>query len=325
MSTQDRPYASAVVDYGLRNPELFALTGDLTTSCELDVFAATVPDRYLNLGMAEQNMMGIAGGLARSGLLPAVHTFGVFATRRPFDQVAMAIGYPALRVRLLGFLPGLTTPGGVTHQAIDDVALMRAIPGMVVVDPGDAYEIAQLHDVLDDVDGPSYARVVRGRVPRLFDTPMRLGHARELRRGDDICVISSGATTGEAVAAADELSRLGVSVTHLHVSTLKPFEDPAVGEALARTHAAVTVENHLVSGGLGSAVAELIADHRIDTRLARLGLRDTYARGGSQPYLFDRYGLSARHVVAAAGELLDLGPQAGTIAGPPVTPAGDGA
>lgn len=314
MKMESQPYGSAVVDYARRNPNFFGLTGDVMTSCELDGFAAAFPDRFLNVGMAEQNMMGVAGGLARTGLLPAVHTFGVFVTRRPYDQVAMAIGYPRLRVRLMGFLPGLTTPAGPTHQAIDDVALMRAIPGMVIVDPGDAAEISQLHDVLDEVDGPSYARVMRGgarwggEVPQLFDSPMVFGRARELRRGDDLCVISSGATTAEAMSAAETLEDFGVSLTHVHVSTLKPLDVPAVADALARSGAAITVENHLVNGGLGSAVAEVIAEHRIDTKLARLGLQDTYARGGSRPYLFNTFGFSARHVIRAAQKLLDLDP-----------------
>jgi len=302
--TAFRPYATAIVDYGRRHDEVVCLTGDLTTSCEIDGFRDAFPARYFNFGMAEQNMIGIAGGMAKGGLLPYVHTFGVFATRRPYDQVAMAIGVPRARVRLMGFLPGVTTPGGVTHQAIDDVALMSAIPHMTIVDLGDATEIASVHEQIHDVDGPVYCRVMRGDVPILFDSPLRLGKVRELSRGGDVCLISSSVTTGEALEAAAQLARQGVAVAHLHASTLKPFDDPRVAEVLAGVRGAITLENHLVSGGLGTAVAETIARAGLGTRLIKLGLQDTYAAGGSLDYLLARFGMSAAAVVAAAGELL---------------------
>jgi transketolase len=301
-----RPYAAGLAEYAETRPDLVCLTGDLTVSCEVDTFAAAHPERFFNIGMAEQNMMGIAGGLARGGLLPAVHTFGVFATRRPFDQVAMAIGFPRLRVRLMGFLPGLTTPGGVTHQAIDDASLMRSVPGMTVLDLGDATEIRGVHAALDAVDGPSYCRVMRGDVPVLFEEPLVVGKVRVLSEGSDLCLISSGAATGEAIEGAASLRDAGVSVAHLHASTLKPFDDPVVAGTIAACRAVVTVENHLVDGGLGTAVAETMAAVRIARPFAKLGLQNTYAAGGTQGYLFERFGLSAAHVVATAERLLDV-------------------
>lgn len=302
--TATRPYATALVDHASERPRLVCLSGDLTTSCEVDLFRDRFPERFFNVGMAEQNMMGIAGGLARGGLEPFVHTFGVFATRRPFDQVAMAIGVPSLRVRLMGFLPGITTPGGVTHQAIDDVALMRAVPRMTVLDLGDATEIETVFAALDDVDGPAYCRVMRGEVPRLFEEPLVLGRARVLRRGSDLCLVSSSVCTAEAAAAATTLEAAGVSVAHLHVSTVKPFDDPEVLEAIACSRSVVTIENHLVTGGLGSAVAESIAEAGLGRPLIRLGLQDTYAGGGSLGYLLHRFGLDADAVLRAAERLL---------------------
>ena len=225
--------------------------------------------------MTEQSMMGVAGGLAREGFVPFVHTFSVFVTRRPYDQVAMSIAYPNLPVRLMGFLPGLTTPGGVTHQAIDDVALMRALPNMTVLDCGDATDVETVLEVTEQVDGPLFCRVLRGEVPRLFSGPMRLGQARVLARGADVCVLSSGICTEEAMRAVARMVERGVAVTHLHVSTLKPFGDPSVREAVAACrHGVVTMENHSVVGGLGWA------------------------------YLLDYYGLSARHLVARVEALL---------------------
>jgi transketolase len=299
-----RPYAAALVDYAVTRPTVVCLSGDLTTSCEVDGFRDRFPERFFNVGMAEQNMMGIAGGLARGGMVPFVHTFGVFATRRPFDQVSMAIGVPSLPVRIMGFLPGVTTPGGVTHQAIDDVALMRSVPRMTVVDLGDATEIETALPELDCVDGPVYCRVMRGDVPRLFDEPLELGRARVLSKGGDLCIVSSSITTQEAIAAVSSLEAEGVSVTHLHVSTVKPLDDPVVLESIERSRGVVTLENHLVTGGLGSAVAELIAEAGLGRRLVRLGLRDTYAAGGSLAYLLARFGMDADAVVEAAGAVL---------------------
>jgi transketolase len=306
MRIEARPYAAAFVDYAATKPDLVCLTGDLTASCEVDDFKAAYPERFYNIGMAEQNMIGIAGGMARGGLLPVVHTFGVFATRRPFDQLAMAIGFPRLRVRLMGFLPGLTTPGGVTHQAIDDVALMRSVPGMSVFDLGDASEIKGIHPLLDEIEGPAYCRVMRGEVPVLFHEPMVLGQARVLSRGSDLCLISSGAASAEAIAAAAAMSDAGLSVTHLHVSTLKPFDDPRIAEAMEACGGVLTVENHLTDGGLGTVVAETLAARRIGMPFAKLGLRDTYAMGGSQKFLFERFGLSTAHLIDAVEHLLGI-------------------
>ena len=304
--TAFRPYASAIVAYAERHPEVVCLTGDLTASCEIDLFRDRFPGRYFNFGMAEQNMIGIAGGMAAGGLLPVVHTFGVFMSRRPFDQVSMAIGVPRARVRLMGFLPGVTTPGGVTHQAIDDVALMASVPGMTVLDLGDATEIASALDAIHAVEGPVYCRVMRGDVPVLFDTPLVLGRARVLGRGSDLCLISASVTSGEAIKAAEALRLAGISVSHLHVSTLKPCDDPAIVEAIAGCRAVITIENHLVRGGLGSTVAELIARHGLGRRLVTLGLQDTYAAGGTLPYLLGRFGMDAAAVIRAAERLLDL-------------------
>jgi transketolase len=300
-----RPYATAIADYAQTRPDVVCLSGDLTTSCEVDLFRDRFPERFFNVGMAEQNMMGIAGGLARGGLVPFVHTFGVFATRRPLDQVSMAIGVPSLPVRIMGFLPGVTTPGGVTHQAIDDAALMRAVPRMTVVDLGDATEIETVLPELDDVDGPVYCRVMRGDVPRLFAEPFVLGRVRVLSVGTDLCIVSASITTQEAITATAALAAAGVSVTHLHASTLKPFDDPVVLESVDRSRGVITLENHLVTGGLGSAVAEAIAGAGLGTRLVRLGLQDTYAAGGSPPYLLRRFSMDADAVVAAAEQLLD--------------------
>src|SRR5918994_3904522 len=192
MEIVSRPHARNLVRWAKDKPNVIVLSADLTGSCEVDDFQAAYPERFFSFGMAEQNMMGFAAGLAREGFFPYVHTFAVFICRRPFDQVAMSIAYSNLPVRLLGFLPGLTTPGGVTHQAIDDVALMRSLPNMTILDTGDATEVETVLDVADTVPGPVYCRVLRGDVPRLFSNPMHLDRVRVLSEGDDLCVVSSG-------------------------------------------------------------------------------------------------------------------------------------
>jgi len=306
IETVTRPHRAHFVRWAARRPEVLVLSADLTSSCEADGFRDTYPERFFSFGMGEQNMMGFAAGLAREGFFPYIHTFAVFVTRRPFDQVAMAIAYPNLPVRLVGFLPGLTTPGGVTHQAIDDVGLMRLIPNMTVLEAGDATEVTSVLDVAQAVDGPVYIRQLRGEVPRLFpaEAPMQPGRCRKLADGDDLCVISSGICTEEALRATSALRAKGLGVRHLHVSTLKPFDDPAVLEAVAGVRlGVVTMENHSVIGGLGAAVAELMAEHGVGRRLLRLGLQDTYAHGAGKAYLLREYGLDAAALVRAAETL----------------------
>jgi transketolase len=220
----------------------------------------------------------------------------------------MSIGYPNLRVRLLGFLPGVTTPGGVTHQAIDDVGLMRLIPNMTVLVTGDATDVESALDVAHAVDGPVYLSMLRGEVPRLFSGPLELGRARVLSDGDDVAVITSGICTEEALRAGRCLAARGVGVRHLHVSTLKPFDDPAVCEAIGRARlGVVTMENHSIIGGLGSAVAEVMAERGVRARLVRLGVRDTYAHGASRAYLVREMGLDAAALVRAVESLVGRG------------------
>jgi len=300
-----RPHAANLVRWAADRPEVVVLSADLTSSCEADDFREAFPERFFSLGMAEQNLMGFAAGLAREGYAPFVHTFAVFVCRRPFDQVAMSIAYPNLPVRLIGFLPGLTTPGGVTHQAVDDIALLRVLPNVTVLECGDATDVESVLDVAHAVDGPVYVRMLRGEVPRLFSGPLRLGRARLLSEGDDLALLTSGICTEHALRVTGPLRNKGVAIQHLHVSTLKPFSDPAVLEAAERArHGVITLENHSVIGGLGSAVAETLAEAGLGRRLVRMGLQDTYAHGASRDYLLHEYGLDAPALLARIEGLL---------------------
>lgn len=306
MATLTRVHARNLVRWAKDRPEVVVLSGDLTVSCEIDGFREAYPDRFFSLGMAEQNMLSFAGGMAREGYTPFVHSFAVFIYRRALDQISMSIAYPNLRVRMFGFLPGITTPGGVTHQAIDDIGVLRVLPNMTILECGDATEVESVLDVAQGIDGPVYVRMIRGEIPRLFDAgePMQLNRARTLAAGTDLTLISSGICTEEAMRATAVLRNSGLAIQHLHVSTLKPFDDPAVLEALAAPrYGVITMENHTIMGGLGTAVAEMMAATGIANRLVRIGLNDTYAHGGTRPYLMREYGLDAMALVRRIEEL----------------------
>jgi transketolase len=295
-----------LVAWAADRPEVIVFSGDLTGSTEIRAFREAYPDRFFSLGMAEQNMMSWAGGMAREGFTPFVHTFAVFIYRRALDQIEMSIAYPNLRVRMFGFLPGITTPGGVSHQAIDDIAVLRAIPNMTVLEAGDATDVESVLDVAHAVDGPVYVRMLRKEIPRLFpaSAPMQLDRARVVREGTDVAVITAGICTEEAMRAASALESRGVSVEHLHVTTLKPFTDERIVEACAKAkYGVITLENHTTIGGLGSCVAELTAAHGVGAKLLTLGLFDTYAHGASREYLMKEYELDAMSLVRAIERL----------------------
>lgn len=300
VETVVRPHVQNFIDWAADKPEVVVLTADLTNSSEVGKWRDTYPDRYFSMGMSEQHMLSFAGGLAREGYTPFIHTFAVFIYRRAYDQLAMSVAYPNLRVRMIGFLPGILTPGGVTHQAIEDVAIMRATPNMTVLETGDATEVESVLDVAQAVDGPVYVRMLRGVMPRLFprDEPMRLDRVRVLSTGTDVALLTSGVETEEGLRAAHALQRRGLSVHHLHVSTHKPFDDPEILATLEGTRAVVTAENHTIVGGLGSNVAETLAEAGLGRKLVRVGLRDTYAHGASREHLAREYGLDAAAIVA---------------------------
>lgn len=312
-----RPHVSNFINWSADKPEVLVLTADLTNSCEVGKWRDTYPERYFSMGMAEQNMIGFAAGLAREGFEPWLHTFSVFLYRRPLDQLQMSVAYPNLKVRLVGFLPGIATPGGVTHQSIDDISVMRVIPNMTILETGDATDVETVLDIAHAVDGPVYIRMLRGEVPRLFTEPMEFNKARILSMAGnsfddpaDIVVITAGICTEEAMRAVPAMSDQGVGITHLHISTLKPFTDPTVIAALnSARKGVITMENHLITGGLGSAVAELMAEAGSGIPLERIGLNDTYAHGASLPHLMKEYHLDARELVNRAEKLLnsDLG------------------
>lgn len=314
-----KPYGQALLELARKRPEIVCLGADLTRQTETDIFRDALPERFINVGMAEANMMGIAGGLARAGHVVFVNTFGVFCTRRCFDQVAMSIAYPKLNVKIVGFMPGLSSPGGPSHQAIDDVALMRALPSMTVVEPADSVEVRQAVPAIADRPGPVYMRLKRGETPIIFDDDHRLdlGQAQLLAGGSgcDVCLVAAGMMIPAALAAAQVLQSHGIGAAVLNVPVVKPLDAATIVAAARHSRIIITAENHNIIGGLGSAVAEALAEAGLAVPLRRVGIADVFAESGSREFLFHRYGLSTQNILEVAWHGLGL---AGTV---PVAPA----
>lgn len=307
MNIETNRHSANILRLAEEHSEILVLSADLGSSCEIKEFHQKYPGRYLSMGIAEENMVSWAGGLAREGFRPFIHTFAVFCYRRVLDQLEMSVAYPNLPVVFCGFVPGITTPGGVTHQSTNDIGVLRTVPNLAIFDVGDATEIDSVLDLAYEYNGPVYIRQLRKDVPRLFDAaePMRFNHARVLSEGTDIALLSSSICTEEAMRATLALAEKGVSIQHLHVSTLKPFTDPQIIEACKKArYGVVTIENHTTVGGLGSAVADVIAANGIGKRLVKVGLNDTYAHGASKMYLMKKYGLDAMSLVGAIESLM---------------------
>ena len=304
-ATVDAPFGRAMVGLGHSRPEIVGLTADLGKYTDILPFRDAFPDRFFNVGMAEQNLVAVAAGLARTGKVPFATTYGVFATRRAFDFVAIALAHSNLNVKLIAGLPGLTTGYGGTHQAIEDLALMRMIPGLVVIDPCDATEIEAATLAIANHDGPVYMRQLRGAVPVILEPGYTfvIGKARQLRTGTDVGIVSTGIMTERAIDAAASLERRGISVGVLHVPTIKPFDADAVAEFATSVGRIVTAENHVVVGGLASLVVEALFDAGIQRKVTRIGLPDRYIECGAVTTLQTKYGLTAEAMAATIAAL----------------------
>lgn len=300
----EAPFGKALARLGATHPEIVGLTADLGKYTDIHPFRDAFPERYFNVGMAEQNLVAVAAGLARTGKMPFATTYGVFASRRAYDFVAIALAHSNLNVKLVAGLPGLTTGYGGTHQAIEDLALMRMIPGLVVIDPMDAVEIDAATVAMAAYPGPVYMRLLRGTVPCVLPADYRfeIGKARRLRDGADVGIIATGFMSERALDAATALERRGISVGVLHVPTVKPFDADAVAEFAASVGHVVTAENHVISGGLGTLVVEAMFAARVMRPVTRIGLPDKFIECGSVPTLQARYGLTVdamTHTIAA--------------------------
>jgi transketolase len=302
----DAPFGQALVALGRARPEIVGLTADLGKYTDILPFRDAFPDRFFNVGMAEQNLVAVSAGLARTGKIPFATTYGVFATRRAYDFIAIAVAHSRLNVKIIAGLPGLTTGYGGTHQAIEDLALMRMIPGLTVIDPCDATDIAQATAAIAEYEGPVYMRLLRGNVPIVLDPQtyrFEIGRAKRLRNGADVGIVATGMMTERALDAATALARRNIHTAVLHVPTLKPFDADAVAAFAVSVDRLVTAENHVVVGGLGSLVAEALFERGVSRPLLRIGLPDRFIECGSVAHLQSIHGLSADRMVEAIARM----------------------
>ncbi|WP_067141137.1 transketolase family protein [Oceanivirga salmonicida] len=309
MEILNQVHNNNLIKWAKNRPEVLVLSGDLTGSTEIDLFKKTYPDRFISMGLGEQNMLSFAGGLAREGYIPFLHTFAVFLYRRPYDQLAMSVCYPNLKVRIFGFLPGLMTPGGVTHQAIEDIATLRGLPNLTILEVGDATEVESVLDATETINGPVYIRMLRGEIPRLFDKsePFKVDKVRVINDGEDITLFSSGSSTEEAMRAIEIIESKGISVRHVHVSTLKPFNDSEILNSINKAkYGIITMENHNIIGGLGTCVSEVMAQNGCSKKLYRIGIKDRYGFGSSFNYLKKKYEIDARALINKIEEIMNV-------------------
>jgi transketolase len=306
--TKAAPFGHALVELARSRPEIVGLTADLSKYTDLHVFAQAFPDRFYQMGMAEQLLMGGAAGLAREGFMPFATTYAVFASRRAYDFICMAIAEENLNVKIACALPGLTTGYGPSHQATEDLAIFRGLPNMTILDPCDAHEIEQIVPAIAAHHGPVYMRLLRGAVPLVLDEygyRFEVGKAKLIRDGRDALVISSGFMTMRALEAADALKADGVDVAVLHSPTIKPLDATTIlQEAGKGGRLVVVAENHTIVGGLGEAVAGVLLRAGVTPVFRQIALPDAFLDAGALPTLHDRYGLSTEAVCARLKEWL---------------------
>ena len=297
-----RSYGDALVEAALKDERIVVLCADLVPPTETDRFRDELPDRFINTGIAEANLIGMAGGMARSGEIPFCHSFCAFITKRVLDQITMQAAYPNLPVKIVGFLPGIATILGVSHQAIEDVAIMRAVPNMAIFEPSGPEHHAAMVQMALDWDGPVYLRMKRpDTTPDAFTPqPLEIGKGVIRREGSDITIISAGICVSEALKAADKLAQEGVDACVVDMASLKPIDEALIIESAQKTGAIVTAENHSIIGGLGSAVAETLMEAGIGLPFQRVGIQDQFCEGGTTPYLMEKFGIDSKAIYSSA-------------------------
>ena len=300
-------WGEKLVELGDTDPRTVVLDGDLANSTKADKFARAHPDRFFQMGIAEQNLIGTAAGLASVGFVPWTSSFTVFFTHRALDPIRMLVAQSHANVKIAASYAGLLIGAvGKTHLDVQDLAIMRAMPDMTVVAPADETELRAAMDWAAAYEGPVYLRLARDGVPDLFDAGYRftLGAVRTLRTGTDLALVSTGPQTGRVLAAADQLAAAGRSTSVLHLPSLKPLDDTALVNAVGDVPLVVTVEEHSVLGGLGSLVAEVLTSAGAGRRIERIGLADTWGESAGNDFLLDKHGLSADRVAERVLSLL---------------------
>ena len=301
-------FGEVLVELAKERNDIVVLDADVASSTKASIFKEAFPDRFFEMGIAEQNMMGVAAGMATTQkIIPFAVTFAVFATKRACDQVSISIAYPKLNVKIVGSYGGIPTgKAGATHQAFEDIAIMRAIPNMTIIVPADAVEMKQAVRACVEYNGPVYLRCVRCETPVIFDENYKFEWNKgvTLRDGEDVTIVSTGIMTPKALVATNILVDQGIDVRLIHLHTIKPIDKDILLKASIETGHIVTVENHSVIGGLGGAVAEILSESE-PALIKRIGIEDTFGESGSLEDLFFKYGLTSENIVKEVKNLIE--------------------
>ncbi|MER3446512.1 MAG: transketolase [Candidatus Dadabacteria bacterium] len=304
-------YGRTLVDLGRRYPELVVLDADLTVSTRTNLFGKEFPKRFFTMGVSEQDMMATAAGFALAGKIPFASTFAVFATGRAWEHIRQSIAFPNLNVKIVATHAGVTVgEDGATHQALEDIALMRVLPNMTVIVPADAVETEKVIRALVEHNGPAYVRLARAKFPTIFKESyeFEIGKARVLREGKDVSIFAVGIMVYEALEAAKILEKDGIGACVVNISTIKPIDVETVVKWAGITGAVITAEDHNVIGGLGGAVAEVLGEY-CPTPIRRIGMKDRFGTSGDGLQLLEHFGLKAKNIVQAAHEILEFNSQ----------------
>lgn len=301
IATRDA-YGQALAKLGAINDNVVVLDADLSKSTKTNEFKKVFPERFFNIGIAEQNLLGTAAGFAAAGKIPFASSFAVFAVGRAYDQIRNSIAYPKLNVKIAATHAGLTVgEDGGSHQMLEDIALMRALPNMTVLVPADGEETKQAVLAAAAYEGPVYIRLGRPKVPALFDDTYQfvIGKGVVLQDGSDVTLVATGIMVSKAVEAAEKLAAEGISAAVVNISTIKPLDNALIVQMAQKTGAVVTCEEHNIYGGLGSAVAEVLVEN-CPVPMARVGVEDSFGESGLPDQLLEKYGLTADHIAAKA-------------------------
>ncbi len=300
-------FGQSLVELGADYPKMILLDADLHTSSKAGYFKAAYPDRFVQVGIAEQNLFGISAGLALAGYIPFPSTFAVFAARRALDQIGLSICFPNLNVKIPGSYVGLpTSRAGASHNCIEDIAVMRSLPNMRVADPGTNLDLRVIMRAAMKVEGPVYFRITRYTLPEFFgpDHTFEWGKGERIREGSDVTLFGTGMMTGRCVQAAETLAEEGISAEVVHLASIKPIDEDLIQESVSKTGCAVTAENATILGGFGAAVAEVMGE-KCPAPLQRIGVRDKWVDSGGIDELFTHHGMQVPDIVKAAKAALE--------------------
>lgn len=302
-------YGEMLVRLGQADSRIVVVEADLMKASGSDLFMEAFPDRHFNVGIAEQDLVGVAAGLAAMGKVPFASTFCSFMSQRSCDQAVNAVCFNRFNVKLCGSYAGLSSEkNGGTHISVEDIAVFRCMPNMTVIDPVDCIELASAMEAAAGHEGPVYIRIARGPLNQIFDSNYRFGIGKSvlMQEGEDISLITSGIATWEGILACNELKKKGIGVRHIHMPSIKPMDREAVIRAASETGGIVTVENHSRLGGLGSAVAEIVCEE-CPAPVFRLGMDDQFGETGTLDWLLDKFGIASRHIVSTIESVIRQG------------------